>query len=225
MNYKAIIFDMNGTLLRDSELHETAWIEIAKQIREKPLTINEFQLNGHGLTNKGIVTYLLGTEPDKNLLYEIVEAKEGMYRKMCLDNKESFILAPDVEKFLNKVKENNIPTTIATGSYLTNVEFYFDHLHLYKWFNIDDIILDDGTYKGKPEPFVYEKAAAILKATPKECIVFEDSYSGLKAANTAGIGRIFAVEPQLDKERVKQIGNIYKMIDGFAGLRIEDVLG
>lgn len=224
MQYKAIIFDMNGTLFHDSNLHETAWIDTAKKLLKRPLTIEEFQINGHGLTNLGIVTYLLGKKPDKKLLDEIVEAKEGMYRKMCLDNRKLFVLAPCVIEFLDIVKESNIPTTIATGSYRTNVEFYFEHLHLHKWFNIDKIILDDGTYIGKPEPFVYEKAAAMLNVMPKECIVFEDSYSGLKAAQAAGIGRIFAVEPNLVNQEVKQIASIYKMIDGFVGLSIEDVM-
>ena len=44
--FKGLLFDMNGTLLRDNELHEKAWIEIAKDFREKPLTVEEFQEKG-----------------------------------------------------------------------------------------------------------------------------------------------------------------------------------
>ncbi len=215
MSYKAIIFDLNGTLLLDSPLHEAAWIEAARELRKEPLTVHEFQLHGHGLTNKAIITYLLGREPDKELLNRVLEEKESRYRDLCLENSDVFKLAPGVSEFLDQCKTYGIPVTIATGSYLKNVEFYFKYLQLGNWFSLQNVVYDNGFDPGKPHPFIFEKAAKILGVRPGECVVFEDSYSGIKAACAAGIGRIITVEESLDPVKVNAIHPIYKMVAGF----------
>ncbi|MBI9068878.1 MAG: HAD family phosphatase [Salinivirgaceae bacterium] len=224
MTYKGIIFDLNGTMLLDSHLHEIAWFEIAKALREKPLTIEEFQINGHGRTNAAIIAYLCGTPPDQVTIDDIIERKEGLYREMCLQSKANFKLADGVAEFLNQVKELNIARTIATGSYIKNVNFYFDHLNLGSWFNMKDIVFDDGLFPGKPEPFPYLRAAEQLGLHPKECVVFEDSYSGITSAIKAEIGRIITVEPELDASKVKAIGKVYKMVNGFNGLLLQEII-
>ena len=114
-----------------------------------------------------------------------------------------------------------IPFTIATGSYRPNVEFYFSHLHLEKWFRFSDVIYDDGTYPGKPAPDIFLKAAAKIGVEPADCLVFEDSYAGIRSAVAAKIGRIVTVEATLDAAKVTQIGSVFAMRDGFVGLDID----
>lgn len=201
MHFKGIIFDFNGTLFLDSPLHEEAWIAMAAKLRSEPLTVEEFQLHGHGRTNKTIITYLLGREPNTDEFQAIVEEKEAMYRNSCLKHPESFKLAPGVIPFLDEVKVAGIPVTIATGSYAPNVDFYFEQLNLGKWFHRDLVVLDDGTYPGKPAPDIWHLAAEKIGLKAGDCLVFEDSYSGIKAAFDAGIGKIIAVESSLEKSK------------------------
>jgi HAD superfamily hydrolase (TIGR01509 family) len=221
MHYKGIIFDFNGTLFLDSPLHEEAWIAMAAKMRAKPLTVEEFQIHGHGRTNKTIIAYLMGREPNNEEMQVFVEEKEAMYRKMCLKHPEAFILAPGVIPFLNEVKAAEIPLTIATGSYAPNVDFYFEHLALGQWFTRERVVLDDGTYPGKPAPDIWHLAAKKLGILSSECVVFEDSYSGLKAAYDAGIGKIIAVEPTLEKSKFLCPLDALTFCNGFTKINLE----
>ncbi|MBR4620198.1 MAG: HAD family phosphatase [Salinivirgaceae bacterium] len=215
---KGVIFDFNGTMFLDSPLHERAWIDMAKKLRAEPLGIEEFYANLQGRTNLQIITYLLGRQPSDIELSQITEEKELLYRTRCSAPDGLHSLAPGVENFLNQLKPTGIPFTIATGSYLPNVQFYFSHLHLEKWFDFEKVIYDDGTYPGKPSPDIFLKAADKIGVKPADCLVFEDSYAGIRSAVAAGIGRIVTVERSLDAEKVAQIGRVFAMRDGFVGL-------
>lgn len=218
---KGVIFDFNGTMFLDSPLHEQAWIDMAKKLRTEPLGIEEFYANLQGRTNLQIITYLLGRQPSADELENITEEKELLYRTRCSAPGGLHTLAPGVENFLNQLKPTGIPFTIATGSYLPNVQFYFSHLHLEKWFRFDDVIYDDGTYPGKPSPDIFLKAAEKIGVKPADCLVFEDSYAGIRSAVAAEIGRIVTVEASLDAAKVAQIGTVFAMRDGFEGLDID----
>ena len=218
---KGVIFDFNGTMFLDSPLHEQAWIDMAKKLRTEPLGIEEFYANLQGRTNLQIITYLLGRQPSADELVSITEEKELLYRTRCSAPGGLHTLAPGVENFLNQLKPTGIPFTIATGSYLPNVQFYFSHLHLEKWFRFNDVIYDDGTYPGKPSPDIFLKAAEKISVKPADCLVFEDSYAGIRSAMAAGIGRIVTVEASLDAAKVAQIGSVFAMRDGFEGLDID----
>ncbi len=218
---KGVIFDFNGTMFLDSPLHERAWIDMAKKLREKPLGIEEFYINLQGRTNLQIITYLLGREPSANELTEITEEKELLYRTRCSAPDGLHTLAPGVEAFLDKLKPTGVPFTIATGSYRPNVEFYFSHLGLSKWFDFNNVIYDDGTYPGKPFPDIFIKASQKINVKPADCLVFEDSYAGIRAAVGAEMGRIVTVEASLDAEKVRQIGKVHAMKSGFAEIGLD----
>jgi len=212
---KGAIFDFNGTLLLDSHLHEAAWIATAARLREQPLTAAEFRLAGHGRTNKAIITYLQGREPDDAELASIAEEKESFYRRLCFEDGMTFRLAPGVPEFLDLLKDEGWPMTVATGSYPVNVDFYFQHLGLARWFDRSLVALDDGRCPGKPAPDIFLQAAEKLRLFPGDCLVFEDSYMGVEAAYRAGSGRIIVVEPALDRNRLAVPYDDILFCDGF----------
>lgn len=224
MTVKGIIFDFNGTLFLDSEIHKNTWFAVARILRKKPLSEQEYHEKGHGQTNANFIRYLTGTRLNLKSLAEIIEQKESLYRKLCLENKKDFKLAPGSEVFLNEAMKKNLHITIATGAYEPNVDFYFKHFNLAKWFNRDMVIYDDGLFPGKPEPYPYLRAAEKLGLQPEFCVVFEDSMSGIKAAISAGIGRVVTVDPNLDPVKVSNLGQIYKMVNGFENVEIADIL-
>ena len=216
---KGIIFDFNGTLFWDSQLHLDVWREYSKKLRGTPFTDDEMFKYMFGRTNEDIIEYAIGQKPDKALVEKFANEKEAEYRTMCLKRPQDLKLAPHAEEFLNFLKAHHIPRTIATMSEWCNVEFYIEQFHLEKWFDLEKIVYSDGKIPGKPAPDIYLIAAQNLGLNPGECIVIEDALSGIQAAKSAGIGKIIAiasrepVEFYKDVEGVSQIITDFSMID------------
>ena len=205
MFYKGIIFDFNGTLFWDSEKHLEAWREFSKRVRPYPFTDDEMRDYMFGRTNEDIIAYLIGKKPSKEMVESLGQEKEAVYRQMCRDDAENTHLAPYATDFLDWLKANNIPRTIATMSEKSNVDFYIKEFDLSKWFDIDKIVYSDGTMKGKPEPDIYQIAAKKLGLKPEECVVVEDAISGIESARAANIGKIVAIASMESPELYKNI--------------------
>ena len=212
---KGIIFDFNGTLYWDSQLHYDAWREYSKLLRGVEFTSEEMRDNMFGHTNEDIIEYAIGKKPSKEMVEKYGKEKEALYRKRCLMDRDAFKLAPGAIEFLDYLKENDIPRTIATMSEWDNVEFYIKEFQLEKWFDIDKIVYSDGTIPGKPAPDIFEIAASKIKLSPKDCVVIEDAIAGIKSAQGAGIGKIIAIASLEPIEFYKKIENIDGIINDF----------
>ena len=191
---KGIIFDFNGTLYWDSQLHYDAWIEYSKILRGTSFTKEEMRDKMFGHTNADIIEYAIGRKPSVEMVEKYAKEKEALYRKRCLVDKENFKLAPGAAVFLDFLKENNIPMTIATMSEWDNVEFYIKEFKLAKWFDVDKIVYSNGKIPGKPAPDIFLIAAGKINA-----------------AKAAGIGKIIAVDS------IEPI-EFYRDIDGLSGI-------
>ena len=208
---KGIIFDFNGTLYWDSQLHYDAWLEFSKIIRGVSFTKEEMRDNMFGHTNEDIIEYAIGKKPTKEMVEKYAKEKEALYRKRCLEKPEEFKLADGATELLDFLKEKNIPRTIATMSEWDNVEFYIKEFKLGKWFDLDKIVYSDGTIPGKPAPDIFLIAADKIGIAPKDCVVIEDAIAGINSAKNAGIGKIYAMDSLEPIE-------FYKNIDGLSGI-------
>ena len=208
---KGIIFDFNGTLYWDSQLHYDAWREFSKIIRGYEFTDEEMRDKMFGHTNEDIIEYAIGKKPSKEMVEKYGKEKESLYRKRCLLDLNSFKLAPGAIEFLDYLKEHNIPRTIATMSEWDNVEFYIKEFHLEKWFDLDKIVYSDGTIPGKPAPDIFMIAAKKIGLKPSDCVVIEDAIAGINSAKSAGIGKIIAIASLEPVE-------FYQKIEGLEGI-------
>ena len=212
---KGIIFDFNGTLYWDSQLHYDAWRDYSKILRGYSFTDEEMRDRMFGHTNEDIIEYAIGKKPSKEMVEKYGKEKEALYRKRCLLDPENFKLAPGAVEFLDYLKENNIPRTIATMSEWDNVEFYIKEFHLEKWFDIDKIVYSDGTIPGKPAPDIFMIAAEKIGLNPADCVVVEDAIAGIKSAEDAGIGEIIAIASLEPIEFYKKISAVKRIIKNF----------
>ena len=206
MSYNGIIFDFNGTLFWDSELHMVAWREFSKRLRGTQFSDEEMLKYMFGRTNEDIIAYAIGKRPSPELVKKFAVEKEQVYRDMCKRHPEIFKLAPFAEEFLDYLKANNIPRTIATMSEKENVDFYIKEFHLEKWFDVEKIVYSDGIIPGKPAPDIYLIAAKRLGLDPKNCIVVEDAISGINAAKNAGIGKVVAIASMENPDFYSELG-------------------
>lgn len=190
MLYSAVIFDFNGTLFWDTPYHNRAW---DRYFQKHGLNINdeEKRLIIHGKSNRDIFENLLHTPLSENELHDCIMEKEGFYQEICLE--EGIFLAEGAVKFFEYLSKNSIPYTIATSSGVENVDFFFEKLILDTWFDRSLVVYNTGIIRGKPFPDTFLKAYEVLGKSSSECLVFEDSYSGIEAAENSGAGGIIIV--------------------------------
>ena len=202
----AVIFDFNGTLYFDSHLHIEAWKRFLRLHGFPAMTDEQFKEKFLGRNNAEIMEMLHGRVLPTAEMEALAEEKEALYRDICREREDELRLVPGAEAFFDLLKEKGIPFTIATGSGKSNVDFYFDVFHLDRWFDYAKVVYDDGTLPGKPDPAVYLKVTALMGLDPAECMVFEDSFSGIHSAHNAGIGRIAAISLPENVPYVKELG-------------------
>jgi beta-phosphoglucomutase-like phosphatase (HAD superfamily) len=204
--FQGLIFDFNGVLWWDSSLQEESWRQFSATIRGAPLTAGEMAVHVHGRNNRHTLEYLVERPVVGDELRQLVGQKERIYRQLCLDKGEDFKLSPGAVELLDFLVARHIPHTIATASGKTNLDFFVEHLGLETWFNVGRIVYDDGSRPGKPAPHIYLQAARNLGLAPAQCVVIEDSFSGIQAARAAGMGYVIALGPVCKHEHLAKLG-------------------
>ena len=195
MKFDGIIFDFNGVLWWDSHLQEGAWKRFSEAFGSRSFSSEEIGIHLLGRTNRHCLEYLIGNPVTGDDFERLTQQKETIYRQLCLKQGSDFKLSPGSVELLDYLVTHDIPHTIATASDKTNLEFLIEHLQLGKWFDVKQIVYDDGSRPGKPAPDIYLEATSRLGLEPIQCIVVEDSQSGIEAARAAAIGHIVALGP------------------------------
>jgi len=191
MSIKGVIFDLNGTLLWDTQLHNIAWDNFLAKY-ELSLSDEEKNWRIHGRVNSDVLMDLFYNKLSNDEIEHYSLEKELEYQRICL-GLDDFSLAAGAVELFKKLESQGIPFVIATGSVIHNVEFYIKTLELEKWFKKEHIIYNDGTLRGKPFPDLFLKALDALGIEGKDAVIFEDSIAGLKAAEAAKAGKIIIV--------------------------------
>jgi beta-phosphoglucomutase len=179
MSNFAVIFDMDGVIVDTNPHHKIA---IQKFCADHGIQLNEltFQHKIYGRTNRDWITNVFGEITDEQR-DAYAKEKEALFRK---------IYEPDIKpvtgliEFLELLEAQKIPRAIATSAPPENVDFILTKTRIRKYFNI---ILDErNVTHGKPNPEIYLKTATALNFPNDQCIVIEDSLSGITAARKSG---------------------------------------
>ena len=189
---RGYIFDFNGTLFWDTDYHDQAWITFSEKYGLK-ITREFLREELHGKVNREIFRIVLGPEITDEEAYKLSQEKEQIYRDIVSNLEGGPHLANGVEKILESLSSKKVPMAIATSSPKVNVDFYKEIFRLNRWFPEERIIYDNGSIKGKPAPDLFLLAAERLDLTPEQCVVVEDSVTGIKSAQAARIGKILLI--------------------------------
>lgn len=218
MIIEGVIFDFNGTMFFDEEFQEKAWRYYLESKIGREVTHNEFQEYIHGRNAEVTLSYFLKRELTRQEVADLEEEKEVFYRQLCLGNPDKFKLAEGLPEFLDELKKRNIPMTIATASAKNNVEFFFEHLQLGKWFDYNKVVFNDGSFPGKPEPDIFLMAAENIGVAADKCGIFEDTTSGLKAAYRAGAAKVICVASMLDDKTIMSLDGVSGTIKNYKNM-------
>lgn len=207
--YKAFIFDMNGTMIDDMHYHEMAWYDVLVNQLRADLTPEQVRKELYGKADE-MFTRIFGTNRfTKEEIDVITSTKESRYRQEFLPQLK---LMEGLNSFLDKARAHNISLAIGTAAPDLNVDFVLDNLSLRSYFPI--IIGQNDVSSSKPHPEVFLKAASALGVHPENCLVFEDAPKGIEAAHRAGMKAIgvtsFHTAEELRNDNIIHIINDYR---------------
>jgi beta-phosphoglucomutase len=181
MNNYAVIFDMDGVICHTNPFHSKAF-RIFFEKRGLHPTDEEFAEHMFGKSNSYILKHFLGREIVGDEFKAMEFEKESLFRE---------IYATEINpingylNFLTDLKNAKFLTGVATSAPKANLDLIMSNLGFEA--KMESILASENVSKHKPDPEVYLSSASNLNTQAKNCLVFEDSFSGVSAAINAGM--------------------------------------
>ena len=187
-NFKAYLFDCDGTIADSMPLHYQAW---KKALDEHNCEFSEQLFYDWGGVAVADVIARLNKMHQLNMpIAEVSDRKESFY----LGNLPRLQAIPEVVEHIT-ANHGRIPLAVVSGSTRASVSSSLSALNLLHRF---ETLVCAGDYKkGKPDPEAFLLAAERLGVPPESCLVFEDADLGIQAATAAGMASVKVPSPRL----------------------------
>jgi beta-phosphoglucomutase family hydrolase len=181
---RAVLWDMDGTLVDSAEYHWQAWHETMSR-QGFPVTHEEF-LATFGQRNDSILRQWLGEKATPAVIQQIGDGKEELYRQIVRDR--GLAPLPGALKWVRLLQQQGWRQAIASAAPRANIETILDVLQATNCFQA--IVSAEEVHRGKPDPEVFLVGASKLGVRPEHCVVVEDAVHGVQAARAAGMRSI-----------------------------------
>ncbi len=216
-----MIFDLDGTLVQTEKLKALSYAKAATALRpelNETYVIEAFKevvgLSRHEVAQKLMARFDLETAARTHMDAFSVETPWQAYIQIRLRIYNDLLVDPEViarnqwphnVELLKRAAESCTKVGLATMSFCSQVQRVLQILKLDDVF--DFVASRDDVENGKPDPEIYLLVADQLGITPSECLVIEDSPTGVKAALAAGMACI-AVSTPFTKQSLHAAGII-----------------
>ncbi|MBR8838673.1 MAG: HAD family phosphatase [Stigonema ocellatum SAG 48.90 = DSM 106950] len=193
MSLKAVLFDFNGVIINDEPIHAqlTEQLLIEENLTLKP---GEYQKVCLGRSDRACLRELLATRGrvvSEKYLTELLNRKAQGY-VLELDKIEKLPLYPGLDDLIFQMFSRNLVLAVVSGAIRKEIELVLNRSKLADYFKV--IVAGDDITTSKPEPDGYLLAVERLNQEypdlnlqPQECLVIEDTLSGIQAAKQAGM--------------------------------------
>jgi beta-phosphoglucomutase len=196
---RAVLWDLDGTLIDSAEHHWHAWQEIMEQ-EGHPVTPEDFA-SAFGHRNDTILRGLLGPELSDGEVERIAGAKEALYRRFVRER--GLDLLPGARHWVERLRERGWRQAVASSAPTANITAAMEALGIAPLF--EALVSADEVGVGKPDPAVFLAAASHVGVPKGRCVVVEDAPAGLEGARRAGmpcVGVLSSHHPVLDADVV-----------------------
>ncbi len=179
MTRRGVLWDMDGVLVDTGEFHYQSWSTVLSDYGF-PFSRGFFR-DTFGMNNRGILSRLLGEKLTPELLAEIGERKEQLFRETVRGQARPL---PGVLDWLQRLRDKGFRQGVASSAPQANIRTLVDGLGLGGYF---DVLASGVDLPGKPDPALFFEVARLLHVRPERCIVVEDAVAGVEAAKRAGM--------------------------------------
>ena len=186
---RAVVFDMDGVLI-DSE---PSWRQAVTEVLSRAgIPYDEQQAaKTQGMRIGDIVRRVFDANPVADWTTERLEqAICDRVSDLVLDHGR---IMPGISRILDFVSRRGLKLGLATSTPRSVADRFIRRIGIGD--SLDTICTGDEVRCGKPDPEIYRLCASRLGVDPQECLVFEDSVSGVRAAKSAGCRCIAVPEP------------------------------
>lgn len=184
MALRAVLWDLDGTLVDSGEQHFRAWSLTTEKLGH-PMDRQRFA-ESFGKRNDTIIRGLLGEGVSEAEIQRIGDAKEELYRQLVRE--QGLELLPGAAEWLTRLREAGWRQAVATSAPRANPEAVLPVVGLGAFF--DAVLGAEDVTTGKPDPAIFLTAARRVGVEPERAIVVEDAPAGLLAGRRGGMRTI-----------------------------------
>ncbi len=194
-NLKVALFDLDGVVFDTEPQYTIFWGEQCREFHPEHPGL-EHEIKGQTLTQIYEGHFSGELEPARALITERLNAYEAQMDYLYIEGLQAFI---------DDLHRNGVKTAVVTSSNRQKMEQVrrshpeFDTL-------FDAVLTSEDFAESKPSPDCYLRGAARFSATPAECIVFEDSFNGLRSGQAAGMF-VVGLATTNPKESIKSLSD------------------
>lgn len=204
---KACLFDLDGVVFNTEPLYTVFWGSVFKEFYPAEQGL-ELKIKGQTLTQ--IYDRYFAEQPDRQA--EITRRLDEYERQM------QYTYVDGLTDFVQQLKQNGVKTAIVTSSNKSKMEnVYRQHATFKQLF--DAVFTAEDFHESKPSPDGYLTAARALGVEPTDCIVFEDSFNGLRSG-LAAKARVIGLSTTNSVESIKEFTK--EVIPNFVGYKLTE---
>jgi beta-phosphoglucomutase len=195
---RALIWDLDGTLIDSVAYHWQAWRAVMEA--ENFVYTHDDFVADFGKRNDEILRRRVDAAMPDAEIARIALAKEEQYRHLV--RTQGLELLPGCADWLQRLQADGYRQALATSAPRGNIDAVFAALPIAQYFNA--VLSSEQVKQGKPAPDVFLAAAAQLGVAPERCIVVEDAPAGIEAAHRAGMKAVgvLTTHPELTADWV-----------------------
>ena len=205
---KGAIFDMDGTLVDTEKFYTRAWLETADDFGlERNPDVSRMCAGGSRRQHRWIIGKMFPTvDADEYIDHTIARVKKWA--------EEDLQLMSGVKETLEQFRADGLKMVVASSSPMADIERNLTRVGIIDYF--DALVSGQDFEHSKPLPDIFIFSAGRINILPRDCLVFEDSFNGVKAGHASACETIMIIDQVRPTDEIREIADgVYESFDEY----------